>query len=484
MSNEPSDSRFAWETIQRLGLVHPNGDPVNKQDVFDLWSTEPTRAYVPESRTAMAPYLPDEILLNIFTNVEPDTLHALCRTNKTCCNLAQPLLYNEFYHSYKVENLPLFLRTLIEQPHLALHVYSVKLFRWEIEHDIDPDEDDPWYSSRRNIAPRLASIFQSALPKLHLSVHLNARLLASLDSDSQDAQVTLLIALCPNLDFLELECPYPFAESLLMDLAEEHSIDNHGQRPQFLTRLRKLHIYRRDEGEEDIVELEHLSLLLSAPKLITFNAEGLGPEAVCPISPTLQHINLTDVDLDATTMAHILTSCPALQTFTIEWRGYYSYSDFEWNRLGKSLRKHGRTLQNLSFDTRNFELMESQRLMLPLGSLKPLESLKHLTVPDFALMGQDDDSDDNYLNFAVPRLVDILPNSLETLTITPCTNDADAVERAVTELTNDARFSRLRNVCIFPMANFRVENIPVTSDATWELRSTGQDQASWHQTKL
>lgn len=161
----------------------------------------------------MVPYLPDEILLNIFTNVDSDTTHTLCRTNKTCCNIAHPLLYDAFYHSLgnpKVENLPLFLRTLVEQPHVAIHVRHVKLHEWAIEHDIDSDEDEtPFHSSRRPVAPRLASVFQSAVPRLHLSLHLNARLLASLDSNSQDARVTLLIPLCSILDFLDLDCPRP-----------------------------------------------------------------------------------------------------------------------------------------------------------------------------------------------------------------------------------------------------------------------------------
>lgn len=145
----------------------------------------------------MVLHLPDEILLNIFTNADSYTLHSLCRTTKTCYNIAQPLLFCTFNRRQVGttrsldnlrDNLPLFLRTLT-----IVHVRYVKLKSWEYdEHEFEPPTSPPSLS--------MTLAYQSLITKLSLSVPTKKRLVASLGNGSEDVEVALLVALCLNLE--------------------------------------------------------------------------------------------------------------------------------------------------------------------------------------------------------------------------------------------------------------------------------------------
>ncbi|KAF1349169.1 hypothetical protein BDV97DRAFT_370366 [Delphinella strobiligena] len=356
----------------------------------------------------MVPYLPDEILLHIFTN---------------CCSIAQPLLFCTFdrrlagttlYNLH--DNLPLFLRTLIEQPRLVVQVRHVKLKSWEYDDDYEPEPATPPLALSLTLAPT----YQSAVANLPLSLSTKSRLVASFANGSDDAEVALLVALCPNLETLIIGVEGGVETSLLLDLARESLQSMQTVQPMESHDFRILKVPAR-----------------TAPRGI----------------------------------ARILTSCPNLQTISTQQKrltddGYSmeypapeytdEYSQIEWHNIGKVLRKHGRTLQTLRLSPLNIceieetdpEAEEEPEVIFPLGNVEPLNALKHLTAPQFALLGQDHDSDEDCPHFAVPCLANILPKSLESLGITHCSNDTHVLDKAILELIADSRFPKLERVCI------------------------------------
>lgn len=211
--------------------------------------------------------------------------------------------------------------------------------------------------------------------------------------------------------------------------------------------------------------------LLLAPNLHSFTADGLSywdtliRVVLQTHHLTLKHVHIRYCSLAVKGITWILLSCPKLQTlstregkitndeYSIEYPDpEYSdeYSPTEWHNIGIVLRKHGQTLQTLLLSPLNTceieetapEVEEEPEVISPLGNLEPLNDFKHLIVPQFALLGQDYDSDEDYPHFEVPSLADFPPKSLESLAITHCSSDTYLLDKAIIEGHESQSFFR------------------------------------------
>jgi hypothetical protein len=117
-----------------------------------------------------------------------------------------------------------------------------------------------------------------------------------------------------------------------------------------------------------------------------------------------------------------------------------------WDAVGAALREHGKGLRRLKLDTYELGDDDDEPVKQPMGSLESFHRLEHLEVEELALLGLDDDLTDGYPNFEQPRLVEILPKSLKTLTIIK--PDADTLDNGLADLLEDTRFTKLRSVKI------------------------------------
>lgn len=149
--------------------------------------------------------------------------------------------------------------------------------------------------------------------------------------------------------------------------------------------------------------------------------------------PALEELSLDVYDTNAEDFSLHLRNCALLERFSCRWRWTDHFSphyDVDLPALRSALQNVQYTLNHLTIDTMESAwLVDIERTIPPLGSLRDFKVLKYLNVTGLVLWGDDD------IGGASPPLSALLPESLETLIVK--TEWDDDVEDALHQLSTD-----------------------------------------------
>lgn len=319
-------------------------------------------------------------------------------------------------------------RTLLKKPELAAKVETIAI------RDPEPCPEffnlttwKKWAKGRYNAALQLAD------HSLILAGARSQNLLGSLPSpqdiiDKEEAQVTLLVALCPNLIRLYFENPCTVHEKprfsldhMIMDII--HPQIHRGMMLQKLETLTA--VTARLEGGQGGFRLSSIATFFRLPNLrIIRGVACMEPEDElfkdfdCPAgTSSVREIHLIRSAVCPVGLEQMIRACKKVEFFECDWAGEtVAWVEINFSVLRKALLKHKKTLTYLCLNTgEHFDSWPERDngLVPPLGpSLAEFESLTRLDVPASALIGWDEHNVGNF-----DPLKDILPPNLEELGI-------------------------------------------------------------------
>lgn len=273
--------------------------------------------------------------------------------------------------------------------------------------------------------------------RLLLAYYVDMKNLQTLDSTFQDSDVAVAIEL------------------------KYKNKNKNNNNPNFTGKLSRL-VVRNWSITQDIISKDFWRLL-SLPALrnleiygFQFDGNNLNPDPGSEIllkelrcHPVHQPLKLESMkwfhaDIRATGTAHLLSLCPVLKSFQVEWiwgENNEHEQKVNWNGIGNAIRQYCPKLEELSWIPEDCELIleKGDISQNSIGDLRSLEKLKKLHMPRLMLSESPD---------AVPDLTSILPFSLEVFTIHDCSKDSKRLEESLKELARSARFTALSTICI------------------------------------
>lgn len=390
--------------------------------------------------------LPEELLQEIFSNLQVSgtpglhlaedslrrrTLTAVCLTSKQCCRLAQPILY----HTIRVGGYDGSTRRVwegvMQRPELASFVKSMYIDCWEFPRIESEASERQRIFERAQYETKVSDAIQEATKDamLPLSTTFGADYeevesfqLAGID----DGMLAFLVAICKNLQCLEIVAPHLFEDCSYVFSTLENMATLAVPGTQGLPKLSELSIQHWDT--ENAFEASIATRLWAFPSLQIFRGHMLCWQDQVPPAAlwrsNIREAHLTYSLIEASRIYTLLSYCPMLEALSIEWGDATVGDDciIEYQHIGQVLRdlpNVSRNLKKLVLNHNNSDYFEysDEAFHAPMGSLKVLESLEHLAVGAIALIGEDDEEGDNYPNFEPQPLENLLPDSLCTLDI-------------------------------------------------------------------
>ncbi|CAJ2514205.1 Uu.00g023240.m01.CDS01 [Anthostomella pinea] len=410
----------------------------------------------------MMPQLSEELVQLIFSHlrvstsapnkrgqidrVGPKTLASACLVSKTFLRVAQPELYHTLDLRYYGSPRRL-LTSIAHRRELAACVRKVYIESWATQEDVD--NEGPTTSPPE---PALASEFSQLVEAIAFSTPLQDRLLVGLRDGLEDAEFALLLASCWNVEFLQFSAVFDLPSTLTAEVvraASTQANDTTRYNPP-LRRIHELHVDHWDT--EDSTDLADLSGFLQLPALETLhgNMLSLGEESEPLPTSNLKQVSLQWSVFDASGFSNLLSACPQLTSLTVEWGGAsVGESEIKFDEIGAALRDHGTALRKLRLDPKDAEEFSGEEHDAPLGDLTSLTSLRSLTVPQAALLGENtlDDEDGEDSDMPPSFLASTLPHSIETLRILLCDNeDVKTLDEQLWHLMSDKEFSALKAI--------------------------------------
>ncbi|PVH86755.1 hypothetical protein DL98DRAFT_567580 [Cadophora sp. DSE1049] len=329
----------------------------------------------------MASRLPDELLFIVFRFVDANdqsrtrVLSKLCLCSKRFCAMAQPILYSSFDTGDHSTGYRLFIRTVIEHPALALMVQSIA-----VKFLFQGSGNDIAYASTI-VAQK---VIEAAKRIPHLMLLDQDEWLRDLELGVTDAEIALLMCLAPNLTLFDIEVPY------------------------FQNRLFSLSFYAPFLCLPSLRDIEGYAV----------SSERLPEDQWPTASSSVEDITLSYSDITEGSVACLVGACKALKTLTCEWGpSTVGGSIFTIKGIGAALQSQKHSFEFLELDTTEsfWDHDGNDEQFQSIGSLKDFTKLAILSVSTIFLIGSDED--DTVPSNNAPKLVDILPHSLQRLKI-------------------------------------------------------------------
>lgn len=310
-------------------------------------------------------------------------LRTLSSVSKTFRQLCRPLLYRRFERETWTWSNPdkltkLFLRTLLEDPRLAGEVKEVSLGRWDI-------------STRYLHTPPPESLIRLYDAELLPLCSMRSAIEANLRRGTGDAQIVLLLALCPNIQALDFTISYRTDDrSYLGKVLDQHwNLSSPAYLPsiskdkRLLSKLQYLSIQDREPWEG--VSIDRFRCFLDLPRLKRLKSSAIrlkGPDLLPTATCGLTHIHLVNSVWDAQGVSALLRALPYLETLElIAGDSDLEVCGLEFPALGAALRQYGISLKSLTIDARETCDYDDYNYEPLLGSLKALSRLEYLQVP-------------------------------------------------------------------------------------------------------
>ncbi|OBT60637.1 hypothetical protein VE03_09975 [Pseudogymnoascus sp. 23342-1-I1] len=438
--------------------------------------------------------LPNEIISSIFTQLygEQGTLAALCRVSRYFCSIARPCLYRIIEQHedapHDIKRNPLLLRSLLRNPELGNHVVEVQLRVPDYKHeDVSCFSEEEWVLIKDLVA-RLyeTGLFTEELFSKNI-LHTTSRRGGASGTEEScnlnvregqwDCILSLLLYCCPRLEKLRgvqwdaYGSIYPgfyffsfFMRGVALSKAPGHLHAQPGSAP-ILPNYRHAHLAHKTENLGQTIQVQSL-----IPFLCSSAIELVGVDPKIDGSDTERHrlwgtlqfffkkLVVKQSLMSAATLGYLLDSCEVLEEFVLE----YGIEDKKYSMFGnmrmmvydkgplpknkgplpRGLLKSKKTLTRLEL-ARGFYTLYFQNyshIDQRLGLLKDFEVLTHLTVKLEFLIWHGNPTDSN------PTLCDILPSSLEFLSIATEDVMASADLRLFTDTVSRKETALLRNM--------------------------------------
>jgi hypothetical protein len=393
--------------------------------------------------------------------------------------VAEPLLYHNYSKPDSTWNFDehyrfrKFLTVVLGRPELLQHIRSLYIGSWRVENhnqfgfefdgdDDDDDDDDADDYGEPNV--RFPDGLRTLYSEYAERSTLNHVWRHALKTGDEVAEIALLMSLTPNLeriefcmpdlDLLEEIAPQYFWPSLLVT-SSEWDPSRH------FSRLNSVVVHRRDSrnlgNARDVFGFDIDSFLsfIGLPSLKFFWVvdDGKGHYLERPEDHPLndEELHLTDLLLgvsyiDPVKVLQILKRCTKLEAFDCDFQQELPsfIPGFSWNTIREALASSRNTLEVLTLNA----LLGSQLVeegTLSIGSLTDFTSLRRLDVPQTTLLGFEVVYEDYTLAIPALPFEEMLPSSLESLTIDRCTLTCIPYLEAMSTKLGD-RFPHLREI--------------------------------------
>lgn len=357
--------------------------------------------------------IPVEILHSIFSLLNKSDLSRLSRTCKQIHQQATPRLWRS-YCNYNQQPYNAFLRAIVTNPGRAKHVEEL--------HTSNVSEDDP-----REISEDDIQSFQSAVSNLSLPDEFKDRLNEGIKEGYSDPMLALLLCKLPNLKNLFLYRPD------ICDLICE--LFGHANSGKFsgLDKLQRFSIETTDVSCAVGTVRDYGGVLNMAHEvqIVQLNDETMSPSRFKEGSSAVEHLHILESGMGTDAMRVFAQSCKTLRTFNYTFGNVDYYDDyFKPQEAVKELERHKDTLEELTMlydDDRlkqswydltarewymGTELQQFTRLKKLRSGMHSLLGLLHPQSAAIETYPANPQADRER-----PELVDVLPASIEHLTI-------------------------------------------------------------------
>ena len=350
-------------------------------------------------------------------NGQPLTLSQLCLTSKKLRRIAEPVLYRTFPSIY-LGKLRWFLRSIIARPYLATFVEEVCFEDFDTRAHYEDSDRDPM-----PMPEEFGCFFKQAMMSLQPPSDLATEWASVFDEGIEDAEVALLVSLCPNLGMIDFTLPWVLEDSILYKVVMQRclAISAGSLQPasligQRLSRLREVNIRGFDCN---CFSSDDFFCFMRLPTLDTFrlpyylDCNRPGP---MQMSHSIKHISFVDCWLSSSNLCAQLRTWPNLESLELHWAEGHPYRSQEdirvqtldFTAIGECLRLNNTQLKRLKIDPVEPHNIGMRRFHGKLGSLVELDKLRNLAIPDTEIFGIGGLATD-----------DALPHSLTELNILP-----------------------------------------------------------------
>jgi len=357
--------------------------------------------------------IPVEILYSIFSLLNKSDLSRLSRTCKQIHQQATPRLWRS-YRNYNQQPYNVFLRAIVTNPGRAKHVEEL--------HTSNVSEDDP-----REISENDIQSFQSAVSNLSLPNEFKDRLNEGIKEGYSDPMLALLLCKLPNLKNLFLYRP-----DICDLICELFSHANSGKFPG-LDNLRRFSIETTDISCAVGTVRDYGGVLNMAHEvqIVQLNDETMSPSRFQEGSSAVEHLHILESGMGTDVMRVFAQSCKTLRTFNYTFGNVDYYDDyFKPQEAVKELERHKDTLEELTMLYDDDRLKQSwydltAREWYMGTELQQFTKLKKLRSGMHSLLGllhaqsaaMETYPTNPQADRERPELVDVLPASIEHLTI-------------------------------------------------------------------
>ena len=357
--------------------------------------------------------IPVEILYSIFSLLNKSDLSRLSRTCKQIHQQATPRLWRS-YRNYNQQPYNVFLRAIVTNPGRAKHVEEL--------HTSNVSEDDP-----REISENDIQSVQSAVSNLSLPNEFKDRLNEGIKEGYSDPMLALLLCKLPNLKNLFLYRP-----DICDLICELFSHANSGKFPG-LDNLRRFSIETTDISCAVGTVRDYGGVLNMAHEvqIVQLNDETMSPSRFQEGSSAVEHLHILESGMGTDVMRVFAQSCKTLRTFNYTFGNVDYYDDyFKPQEAVKELERHKDTLEELTMLYDDDRLKQSwydltAREWYMGTELQQFTKLKKLRSGMHSLLGllhaqsaaMETYPTNPQADRERPELVDVLPASIEHLTI-------------------------------------------------------------------
>lgn len=402
------------------------------------------------------------------------TLAQLCKVSRQLRRLAEPLLYRNYakpdstLDPNKHYAFRKFLITVFERPELLQHIRSLYIGAWRYS----PGSYRQYNACN---APRQDSHFPDELRSIYRKYVEPSALgdgwRESLKAGEEVAEIALLMRLTANLEHIEfcmpdlhsrdLYAPQYFWPSLLVASGEWDPARHFQQLGSVMVHSRDLRLGYRAARKHYGFEIDPFLPFIGLPNLRVFWFEndtvGVHQRRPEDYPLNVDESHLTDLTLgisciDPMKLIQILERCTKLEAFHCELQRPFPVSSpkSSWNTIREALNSSRGTLKKLTLDADELsERPDTDGTPVSIGPLTDFSSLKKLVIPQSALLGSELMEDYSTLGSS-PPLEEILPRSIESLTIERCSfNSVPYLEDISSKLED--KFPHLREIRLIAM---------------------------------
>ncbi|KAL4860685.1 hypothetical protein BDV12DRAFT_204792 [Aspergillus spectabilis] len=355
--------------------------------------------------------LPVELLHRIGRYLLQDSCFRLARTCRHLYHAVLPVMYSDIFMRSTIltaKNLSCFLQTIARKPYLAHSVRIFSIEGWDTnENRVAQFEDEVILDEE--LIGRLVREASETDEEM-------TRWLHSLRKGNPDAWLALLMPLLTNLRKLEVEYPYfPKYFNSMLDKAAQGKV-------KAFPRLEEVETSWADTelgiDSNDLLPYFYFPAMrkLQATNVVERegNSENGGFDNAQQSFSGIKELVLESSN-GADGMTRWLRCCKALKSFSIDHGGALVSEDSWMSAVfGKSLARHKSTLEYLSLDINDSNDVDEEQWV---GSLTEYLALKylHIRYPDLVGMSEDWEP--------LHEISDLLPSSLETLSLEGCGDD-------------------------------------------------------------